>query len=182
MNSKVLEIKFPYLAALLLPVELRKPRLLALLSVLMTPFSAILAALTAHRDEKLQELKYNGQVCRLEYCLNYRFGNRDQIAVINYADRIRVLDGTDSDGKPYIIYCRDVNGEYDKPKRRGEGHQIILNRRAVNNQIFYNFTVECPRRWLTKPDGSYDTQRELELRAVVNTYKTQGKTWDLKVV
>lgn len=183
MNSKVLEIKFPYLAALLLPVELRKQGLLAVLSVLTIPFSAVLALLTGMRRDKLQELKYNGQVCRLEYCLNYRFGEITEIENINYKDRIRVLDGTDSDGKPYIIYKRGVNAVYDKPKIRGERGQVILNRRAVNNQTFYNFTVECPKRWLVLSDNKnkIDEQKVLELRAVVNTYKTKGKIWNLVI-
>lgn len=174
MNSKILKIKFPYLAALLLPVELRKQRLLAVLSVLTIPFSAVLALLTGMRKEKLQELKYNGQVCRLEYCLNYRFGDRNEINNINYKDRIRVLDGTDSDGKPYIIYRRGVNAVYDKPKKRGDKGQVILNRRSVNCQRFYSFIIECPEK--------YYNGKELEFAAVVNTYKTQSKSWTVKII
>jgi len=174
MNSKVLEIKFPFLAALLLPLELRKTGLLAVLNVLMIPFSAGLASLTGMRRDKQQELKYNGQVCRLEYCLNYRFGNKDEIENISYKDRIRVLDGTDNNGKPYIIYKRGVNAVYDKPKLRNERGQIILNRRSVNCASFFNFIIECPRK--------YYEGKELEFAAVVNTYKTQSKSWTIKII
>jgi len=174
MNSKVLEIKFPYLAALLLPVNLRKERLLAVLSTLTVPFSAALTLLVGMRRNKLQELKYNGQICCLEYCLNYCFGNRTEINNINYTRRIRVKDGTTTDGKPYIIYRRGVNAVYDKPKKRGERGQVILNRRSVNCATFYNFIIECPKE--------YYQGKELEFAAVVNTYKTQGKTWTVAVV
>lgn len=173
MNSKILEIKFPYLAALLLPIALRKERLLAVLSTLTIPFSAVLTLLVSMRRNKQQELKYNGQICCLEYCLNYRFGDRTEINNINYSKRIRVKDGTQSDGKPYIIYQRGVNAVYDKPKIRGERGQVILNRRSVNCATFYNFIIECPKE--------YYQDKELEFAAVVNTYKTQGKTWTVAV-
>ena len=176
MHSGVLDIKMARVAVMILPIQLRQPRLIALATALVTPFASLLVLLAKFRFAKLQELKYNGQTCRLEYCLNYKFGNRDEINDINYARRIRVKDGTTVDGQPYIIYRRNVNAIYDKPKRRGLLKQIILNRRSVNCATFYNFIVECPQEYVS------DTEKELELAAVVNTYKTQGKTWELKII
>ena len=176
MNSEILDIKFARLAAMLLPVNLRKPRLMAVLDTLSAPLAALLAALTGFRKECLQNLRYSGQTCRLEYCLNYRFGNRDRIADPGYGRRIRVIDGTDSDGKPYIIYRRAQlqNTVYNKPKRRGCDRQVILNRRSVNSSTFYNFIIECPEE--------YYKGKETEFAAVVNTYKTQGKTWTVRLI
>lgn len=179
MNNAILRIDFGRLAVMLLPEMLRPPRIIALLGILVKPFAALLTTLTDFRTDKLQRLKYNGQVCKLEYCLNFRFGSRDNINDLTYPKRIRILDGTDSDGKPYIIYCREVNAVYDKPKQRGERNQIILNRRSVNNQRFYNFIVECPREYLSDKRGE---NIEKEFAAVVNTYKTQGKTWELRII
>lgn len=179
MNSKILDISFAKLAAMLLPMPLRKPRIMALAAILTKPFASMLAALSAFRQDKLQRLRYNGQVCRLEYCLNYRFGDIAEIDDINYARRIRVLDGTDHDGTPYIIYRRAVPARYDRPKRRGADRQITLNHRSVNCQTFYDFIIECPVEFLDKGSQSY-TSKLNEIAAVVNTYKTQGKIWLLK--
>jgi hypothetical protein len=186
MNSNIYTVDFHRLAALLLPLPLRQERIIALCGVLAKTFTTLLAILTKYRDETMQRLRYNGQTCRLEYCLNFRFGSTDTIDDISSPDRIRILDGTQTDGKPYIIYQRDVNAIYPKPKHRGETGQIILNRRSVNNQSFYNFVVQCPRQYLTT-DGSRDEKKEdpqkiKQLTSVVNTYKTQGKTWELRIV
>jgi len=181
MNNKVLDISFAKLAAMLLPMPLRKPRIMALAAILAKPFASLLAALSAFRQDKLQRLRYNGQVCRLEYCLNNRFGDIAEVDDINYARRIRVLDGTERDGTPYIIYHRAVSARYDRPKRRGIDPQITLNHRSVNCQTFYAFIIECPVEFLEKDKGTQAYTSKLnEIAAVVNTYKTQGKTWLLK--
>jgi len=163
---------------MLLPMPLRKPRIMALAVILTKPFALLLAALSSFRTDKLQRLQYNGQVCRLEYCLNYRFGDIAEIGNISYERRIRVLDGTDRNGDPYIVYRRAVTARYDRPKRRGIDPQIILNHRSVNCQTFYDFIVECPVEFLDKGKGgqAYTAKRN-EIAAVVNTYKTQGKIW-----
>lgn len=179
MNEKILGIKFHKLAVMLLPLALRKDRIIELLGVLTAPFMTLLGVLTSYRTERLQRLKYNGQTCRLEYCLNHRFGDKAHIDDPDYPDRIRVLDGTDSDGKPYIVHRRDVNALYDRPKRRGDPGQIILNRRYVNSQTFCDFYVKCPTRFLQGSGGKPDERKQKEFAAVVNTYKTQGKTWQL---
>lgn len=173
MNSNILNINFGRLATLLLPMPLRTSGLTAILNVLTAPIAYILGILSGYRADKLQRLKYNGQVCRLEYCLNYRFGERSEINDLSYPDRIRVRDGTDSNGKPRIIYRRDSGEVYERVKRRGEPNQIILNRRYENNKTFYDFFVEIPASLRDK---------EKEIAAVVNTYKTQGKTWYLLIV
>lgn len=181
MNSKILDISFTRLTALLLPIPLRKPRVMAVASILAKPFAALLAALTGFRADKQQRLKYNGQTCRLEYCINYRFGNIAEINDTNYDRRIRVLDGAERDGKPYIIYRREVTAIYERPKRRGTERQVILNRGEVNCQTFYDFIIECPVEYLDKDKGPAAYTAKLnEIKSVVNTYKTQGKTWLLK--
>lgn len=170
MNKAILDISFARLTAMLLPIPMRKPCIMAVASVIATQFAAVLAALTGYRLDILQRLRYNGQTCRLEYALNYRFGNVAEIENLSYDRRIRVLDGTDSNGVPYIIYHRNAMAVYDRPKRRNADNQIILNRREINCQTFYDFIIECPVEYLKKD----------EIRAFVNTYKTQGKMWMLK--
>ena len=172
MNKAILDISFTRLTAMLLPVPLRKTRIMTVVAILSGPFAALLVELKAFREDKLQRLRYNGQTCRLEYALNCLFGNTEEIDNLSYDRRIRILDGTDRNGDPYIIYRRDALSKYEFVKRRGADHQIILNRRAVNCQTFYDFIVECP--------VEYQENKKDEIRAVVNTYKTQGKTWLLK--
>jgi len=173
MNEKLLRIEFAKLCALLLSVKLRQSRIIEVLSVLVKPFEKLLNILSEYRRDVLQRLKYNGQKCRLEYCLNYIFGDRKEIHNLKYKRRILVLDSERPESPPYIIYRRGVEIVYDKPKRRGTYGQVILNKRGVNSREWPAFIVE--------PYEIADIKNvQDELVAVTNYYKTQGKAWELQ--
>ncbi|AWM31371.1 hypothetical protein [Hymenobacter nivis] len=59
-----------YLATVLLPALLRKPRLVAWVSALTSPVDAVYQAFLAYRLDTLRELSYNGQTALLEKALN----------------------------------------------------------------------------------------------------------------
>lgn len=172
-NDKILKIDFVKLAVLLLPICLRTPTVIALCGVLVRPVVALLSMLSVFRADVLQRLKYNGQVCRLEYCLNYIFGDKDKIDDLDYDRRILVLDCLLPESAPYIIYRRGSEAVYDKPVLRGNYGQVILNRREVNSRSYPNFIVEAHKDEKRNND---------ELSAVVNIYKTQGKAWELQEI
>ncbi len=165
MNINILQIKFPRLAVLLLPIILRQPAICALLSVLVSPFSELLTMLTKFRYTTLEQLKYNGQVCRLEYCLNSLF--TDQTG----NEHIRVVDGQQQTGQPFYIYPRGSAQHIEMPMPRGtDDKHIILNYRENNAEKYYDFFVIVPQTL---------SINQTRLKAVINNYKTPGKSFKI---
>lgn len=66
-------VDFDYLATLLLPSLLRRPRLLAWLHALLAPVRQLYADFLAYQAASFQELAYNGQTIVLEGALNDGF-------------------------------------------------------------------------------------------------------------
>ncbi|MES2730033.1 MAG: hypothetical protein V4621_08085 [Pseudomonadota bacterium] len=56
-----------------LPVKLRKPRWMALLSAMTSPLVAVYMDFLTYYDQTRRELSYNGQTMQLERALNDRF-------------------------------------------------------------------------------------------------------------
>lgn len=162
MNNAILQTRMERLVILLLPTVMRKPGIIAIVCAITKPIAALYTALVRWRQNTIEELKYNGQTCRLQYCLNSILDPMDR--------RIYIVDGTTGHGMPYWVYARGHSTYNDDlPLHRGApGRHIILNSRESNAEKHYHFYVVVP-------DGvNCDSQR---LKALVNTYKLPSKTW-----
>lgn len=90
-------VDFAYLAALLLPSLLRKPRLLGWLTALLTPLTQLYATFLAYAQASFRELSYNSQTIVLEGALNDQFDPDLR--------RIRI-DNSDADLQPLYFNFR----------------------------------------------------------------------------
>lgn len=164
MNSSIYALSFRKLAVLLTPMALRRPLIIAILSAISTAISETFAGWTQYRKQKLEELKYNGQVCRLEYCLNQQFPSET-------GSRIRVEDGQYRTGEPFYIYPRTTLLHTPMLRRRGDDEkQIILSRRDDVAERQYDFFVYVPT------DNPVNQRR---FSAIINNYKTPGRIWKM---
>ena len=167
MKKEVLNIDFPKLAVLLTPTPLRKRFLTGLLAVFMTVMTAIKDNLTAYWDDVIRRLKFNGQVCRLEYALN---------CILN-ADakegepRITVEDAQSFTESPFYLYKRGTVETFEMPIHCNiPGNHIILNRRRLNSPKHTDFIVNAP------PQIALEIER---LKLVTDTYKLQSKLYQI---
>lgn len=168
MHQRVYQTDFVPMAVTLLPTPLRKSKMVAVLSVLAMVFNLLRDTLNAYRQETFIQLKYNAQVCRLEYCLNHIF-NGDQPG-------ITVTDSQAELAEPFYLYRRDPRPDSIlMPVRHNDSENlhIMLNLRAHNAEERVDFTVYVPS------NISLGEEELARFRSVVNNAKTPGKKWKL---
>lgn len=167
MHAQVYKTDFATTAIMLLPMPLRKAGIVAVLCAIMWIFNTIRDRLNAYRDDTFIQLKYNAQVCRLEYCLNRSFNNGEP--------GITVTDSQAEVADPYYLYHREPRPQsIEMPIRLNDRAQhIMLNDRAHNKEERFDFTVEVP------PEIALGDEIEKRFRSVVNNAKTPGKKWRL---
>lgn len=163
MHQRVYQTDFVPMAVTLLPTPLRKSKMVAVLSVLAMVFNLLRDTLNAYRQETFIQLKYNAQVCRLEYCLNYIF-NGDQPG-------ITVTDSQAELAEPFYLYRRDPRPQSIEMLvcHRSMEQHIMLNDRAHNKEERFDFTVEVP------PEIALGNEILARFTSVVNNAKTPGK-------
>ena len=170
-TPKKYQVDFPVLAALLLPTPLRRRGMAGLMAVLADALATIHASLLEMRTRKLAQLQYNGQVCRMEACLNAYF-NKDADPSDPAAPSIAVVDGQQTAADPFYLYRRDTAYSIDLAVHAASDKKhIMLNRRSLNAQGHCDFLVLCPKSL------PVDTKR---LASVVNTIKVPGRKWQLE--
>jgi hypothetical protein len=158
------------MAITLLPMPLRKAGIVAVLCAIMWIFNEILSGknwFNDYRKETFIQLEFNAQVCRLEYCLNYLFNNKQP--------GIEVIDSQAELADPFYLYLRNPRPQsIEMPIRLNnrEWH-IMLNDRAHNAEERFDFTVYVP------PEIALGDEIEARFRSVVNNAKTPGKKWRL---
>ena len=142
------------LLVLLTPTFLRKPKLVAWLRMLATPFHKLLYDFQRTSQDNLYNLAHNSQVCYLRKALNDEF------------DKVK-RDINIEDGKQnarLYIYPRSTN----KPLYLGK---VYLYQRGSYIDGGVDFVVVLQR------DLEYDFYK---LEALVNFYKLAGKRWTIE--
>lgn len=146
-------MNFYRLAALLLPVNLRKPRILSIVKALMTPLYTVQRFFLLYREEVIYKINHNGQVCCLRGVLNDTFDNSER--------RIRIEDPYRNDF--LILYQRPEMKQIDL------GRELVSRRDSVSAEQL-DFVVKVP---LTLKS----VDNESRMRAVINFYKLAGKQY-----
>lgn len=146
-------MNFYRLAALLLPVNLRKPRILSIVKALMTPLYTVQRFFLLYREEVIYKINHNGQVCYLRGVLNDTFDNSER--------RIRIEDPYRNDF--LILYQRPEMKQIDL------GRELVSRRDSVSAEQL-DFVVKVP---LTLKS----VDNESRMRAVINFYKLAGKQY-----
>lgn len=156
------DVDYRRLGLLLLPMTLRRPRLTALVQVLMAPLVRLGRELTDYRALKAYRLGHNGQTCRLRAVLNDRFDP------VLRGIRITEAEGTVASLR---IFLRETERFTRIRRRDGEG-QVCIYRRGFGGIGGLDFWVELPSR--LRGVASED-----EVRAVVNIYRLASKRFGL---
>ena len=146
-------LNFDILLVLLNHTFLRKPKLVAWLRMLATPFHKLLYDFQRARVADLYNLAHNSQVCYLRKALNDEFDDEQR--------RIRIEDGRQK--QRLYIYPRSAN----KPLYLGK---VFLYQRGDYIDGGVDFIVVLPQGL------EYD---KYKLEALVNFYKLAGKRWEI---
>ncbi len=150
--SKVFDIDIKKLTVLLLPIALRKSRIVALLRSMVMPLVSLHYLFMVKRTADLYKLEHNSQVCYLRAALNDHFDNN--------ARRIRIIDGNQY--KRNYIYTR---GE-EKPVYLGT---TFLYDRADYADTGVDFIVEVPT----------EAYRQYEMQALIDFYRLASKRYKI---
>jgi hypothetical protein len=127
-------LDLPRLVWLLLPVLLRKPRLLAWLNVLTSPVEYLYRQFLDYRLDTLRELSYNGQTALLEAALNDKLDpTLRRIVIRNSTNFLEAL---------YINFKREAQPP-TYASSKAEGRPLYPHRASeFANQV--GFTVYAP--------------------------------------
>ena len=161
--KRIFNVDFRKLATLLTPTFLRKPVMLALLSVLMQPLITLYKLFCKTRTQNIYNLTHNGQVCRLKDALNALFGlsyedGFDIANAISYAQYVWVYD-QDQD-MPWMLH--DTNPA-----------EMIYSKGLIEAIVLPNcFVVWVPRQFELVDEKPTDARIE----ATVEKYKLLGTT------
>lgn len=150
------DIDFPKMVKSLLGALVRKPKRIAWLTACFKPLRTIHDAFITYSDEKVDEIKWNGQTVILEHLLIEKFG--DGIYIVNNQ--------------------LEVNGAFV-----GAGNDTGFYIGAGNDQSQYidisyqstgaSFTVYVPAAIVF-------IQSEME--ALINKYKLHGTTYEIVII
>lgn len=138
----------------LIPVFLRKSRLISLLALGASEIVNINNLLIRHRAISIAKVTHNSQVCKLRKILNDTF---------DHERRIKIIEGVLK--KPSYIYTKAEQ----KPKWLGK---LIIYTVAETQGVGNDFTVVIPNEL---------KNYQIEIRALVNFYKLAGKRFNIIV-
>lgn len=149
------EIDLKRIAIVLIPIMIRKPRLMALVLALTAPLRNLQASFNVRRIQNLYRLNHNGQVCYLEGALNDAF-DPDQ-------RRIYIAEG-DSFSQQYIYTEAEQNTRYlGTIYLRGDGDYEGGSRDFI----------------VVVPDDFNESLYGFQIRAMINFYKLASKRYEI---
>lgn len=154
------DIDYKKLALLLTPISLRKPLLMAVMYLFVSPLSRMAKQFDSFRTDTNYRLTHNGQVCYLRAVLNDIFDN------VNRRIRIEDLDPQ----KELLVWKRSQNNFVMVPERNAGA--VIISKRGFGGHDGFDFVIVCPAALR----GSID---EARMRAIVNNYKLTSKRYTI---
>lgn len=154
---RVFDLDFRKLVVLLLPTFLRKPRSIAWLQVLIAPLEQLQYEFKLKRHADIIALEHNGQKCYLRKILNDNLDNELR--------RIRIEDMLLSNAL-YIF----TEGE-NAPLYLSDDTPIYLHTESEMQVSGVNFSVHIPLELRS---------REVEVRALIDTYKLASKRYNIQ--
>ena len=143
-------LDIPKYTTSLLPINLRKVKLVGLVQALSAPLVEINDTWRRMRSDNLYKLEHTGQVCYLRGALNDRF---------DPSERRITIDGTGGNSEPTYIYTP------------GENQTKYLGKLFLRNSLEFadtgaDFTVRVPREIMN--------QSSYEVRALIDFYRLGG--------
>ncbi len=158
-NEQRYNVNFKQLAVMLLPMALRKPRLINFLFVMVSQISYVARQFDGFRADKNYRLRHTPQVCYLRSVLNDYFDSQlRRIEIEGVAEK-----------QSTIIFKRSLNRFLMVDKRPDS---LIINRRGFGGVDGFDFNILIPNDIY----NSIDINR---LKAIVNTYKLASKRYTI---
>lgn len=151
---------FKRIVSLLLPVRLRKPKLVSYLYVAVAQIQGISRTFDVFRQNTDYRLSLNSQVCHIRAVLNDRF---------DPAERRIYIDDVSS--MPEKLLHRRSTSLFLTVGLRPDA--VVINHRNLGGFDSYDFVVVIPSELKDKFD-------EVQMRAIIDTYKLAGKRYLLK--
>ena len=160
MNTKIYNINYNTVVEWLLPIPLRKTRLLAWMKLMATPFIIVYNNILRFRTARLYELKITPSKCYLEQMLRDRYDFSQR--------RIFISDGIDK--PPFYIFQNDEL----KPKylrKIIEGNPVRIYTSGESGTIGDDFIVFVPK----------DINFELaEMTSLIKAFKLSGTKFKIQ--
>lgn len=157
--DRVYTLDFKRFSIHMLPMDLRKPKMVAWVNSLLKPVANLHTKFINDRRKTVYKIDHTSQVFSLEKVLNDAFDQQER--------RIYIVDGV------YRSALYFYNPEENAPIH-------FYNPEENKNQYFYNpeelqnldvdFVVVLPK--------SFDTGKELRIRALVDFYRLPDKTYE----
>lgn len=158
--------KFSHIVNLLLPVDLRKVKLVALARVFVSPIAYLRDLLTAYREARIKLLRYNGQVATIEYLLNEQFnGGLKGIIVVDapIIATTHLFNASEASDATYVFNASETVAEAD---------QVHLYNQSEFDSLF-SFYVYVPAAL----EGTFD---EKVMQQVIDFYRPAGRTFTIE--
>lgn len=148
----------------LLPISLRKPKMIAFTTWLMEPLRYVHEQLSTYISYTNNELTSDSRVIYLEKYLNDRFDPSIR--------RIKIVEASAED-YPYLRTYKEANTIYFR--KHNEGSSVVL-RKYNERYSYYGFTIEIDN---SLGDLTPDID---ELKACVNARKLAGMQYDINII
>jgi len=161
-NRPIYDFDWKKLTRWLIPVVLRQPKLLALVTASTSGLKYVHSRFLNYKYETEYDLTITPQVCYLERALNDRFDYNQR--------RIKVILGVYYPPLPLFLKAEA------KPLRlftKAEGNKQLLFRKNETAQFTSDFIVQVPRFL------SFDSD---EMSALVNKYCLAGKLFSINKI
>lgn len=149
-------------AVMQLPIVLRRPRLIALVQVVVGQVGRLVMRWSRYADDVEYEMRHNSQVCKLRALLNDRLdADQRRVAIADAKPNSEIL----------MVYAR----ERGNPVMVGKGEYILAPPRGYEASRELNFVVRVPKEWR-------GTEKAKRLVALVNRGKLASMRYRIEYV
>lgn len=163
INPIIYDVDFAALVRWLIPLPLRKTKIVAWLNVLASPVVYLYQDFLLFKTAKLYQLKITPQVCYLEMLLNDRF---------DFTTRgIRIVDGVDMP-PTYIFQDAELKPLYIRQTAEA-APPVYIYTDGESGALTDDFIIEVPAAVV------FD---DAEMKSLVKVYKLAGTKFKIQIV
>lgn len=167
INKKIYIVDYVKFKAQLLPIILRRPRLLAMLGALLSPFVSLYEDFFIFKNKAIYKTEHNAAITLLQKMLNDGYDNVERRIFINNAEITATQHYYDHDlGDPLVFYDT------------GEGDPQWFFNLEVFNVYRSDFTVFLPAA-IRPPDPEDEERLLTKIRADLDYYKMYGTKYTI---
>lgn len=156
-------VDFDKLGKLMLPVDLRKPKLMAYLSALIAPLATLHYDWKKFRTSNLYKIEHTGQICYLRGSLNDSFDISER--------RIYITDGVAHDGVYIATEAENFDVWLDT---EDEDDTLWITTEGETATSGVDYIIHVPK-------AIYDKQLP-DIKAHIDFYRVAGKRYEIFII